>query len=146
MPQANPLPRGLRNLTDQVFGTLTAERVIRVVPRKGALWLTRCSCGEMREVLAYNLRRGGVTSCVACRRAQRTAYLLAARKRAHRRVSTPRRHATEFERHWVEHLARLPAARRAEYEDLIARRRLQGVPITTRLKAEALDVVMRQAA
>jgi hypothetical protein len=144
MPNLFLLPRGARNLAGLPFGDLTAERIVKVVPRKGALWRARCRCGRTREVFAYALTAGQVRRCRECRRARRTEYLIAAHRRARSNETVVQIRATRFERRWELHLGQMTEGMRALFDDLVARRARQGIVITPRLKSQIVDVVMRE--
>ncbi len=50
------------DLSGQTFGRLTAVRRVGTRQRS-AIWLCVCSCGNTREVISSNLRRGVTQSC-----------------------------------------------------------------------------------
>jgi hypothetical protein len=53
-----------RDLTNQVFGRLTALRCVGRAKSGGARWLCHCSCdGKEKEVAGSNLLKGNTTSC-----------------------------------------------------------------------------------
>lgn len=52
-----------RDLTDRVFGRLTAKELIRTEPGVGAIWRCDCSCGGSKEVPAHRLTTGKTRSC-----------------------------------------------------------------------------------
>ena len=51
------------NLTNQKFGRLTANEIVRTVPGKGNIWRCECECGGEKEVPAAYLRNGHTRSC-----------------------------------------------------------------------------------
>jgi hypothetical protein len=51
------------DLTGQRFGRLAVvERDVQSVPKK-TRWICRCDCGNMKSILAYNLKSGHIKSC-----------------------------------------------------------------------------------
>ena len=55
------------DLTEKRFGMLTVLRQSeRKSPRGELYWLCRCDCGNEKEILGNNLKRGAVSSCYAC--------------------------------------------------------------------------------
>lgn len=54
-------PGGL-DLSGQTFGRLTAIKRVGTKSRS-ALWLCRCDCGNHKEIISSNLRRGVTQSC-----------------------------------------------------------------------------------
>lgn len=53
----------LIDLTGQHFGHWTVLHQAGNTPRGGALWMSRCDCGETRPVLGADLRAGKSVSC-----------------------------------------------------------------------------------
>lgn len=53
----------MNDLTHQVFGRLTALYTNKVGNDGQRVWTCRCSCGNLTEVLAGNLRKGNTSSC-----------------------------------------------------------------------------------
>jgi hypothetical protein len=143
------VPRGVKNLSEQEFGSLVPQSIVRIVPGEGALWLCKCSCGEMREVLAAKLKAGEVTCCRTCMRAKRATQLRDASARAHEtRVVRHTAGMSDYELRWEFYLARMNREQRAIYDDLIRRRErgIFNVEITDRIRAGAVDVAMRTRA
>lgn len=53
-----------KDLTGQVFGRLTALRIVGRTKWGGAVWLCRCSCnGKEKEIAANSLHQGTTQSC-----------------------------------------------------------------------------------
>ncbi|EAC3128260.1 AP2 domain-containing protein, partial [Listeria monocytogenes] len=52
----------ITDLTGQVFGRLTVKEFIRS-KNGNAVWKCVCECGNEKEVLAQQLKRGYVKSC-----------------------------------------------------------------------------------
>lgn len=52
-----------KDLTDTVFGRLTAKEIVRYDPKKGAIWRCECSCGGEKEVPAAYLLNKKTQSC-----------------------------------------------------------------------------------
>lgn len=52
-----------KDLTNRVFGKLTAKDPIRSIPGKGVIWLCECACGGEKEVPASQLLNGHTKSC-----------------------------------------------------------------------------------
>lgn len=52
----------------QPHGRLTAVSLVRVVRGKGAIWLCRCDCGNVRKVASkrFTAKEKGVTACEQC--------------------------------------------------------------------------------
>lgn len=59
------------DLTGRRFGRLTAIRVAAMHPRRGAIWLCSCACGNTARVLRGNLIAGNTRSCGCLGRAPR---------------------------------------------------------------------------
>jgi hypothetical protein len=51
------------DLTGRVFGRLTALELDAENPKKGTFWICRCSCGNIKSVLAPHLKNGNTKSC-----------------------------------------------------------------------------------
>lgn len=69
------------DITGEVFGDLKVEEFIRIIPKKGSVWLCRCKCGKTRAVTVVQLRSSThpVTQCRDCaqqtqRRVARTRW------------------------------------------------------------------------
>ena len=56
------------------FGQLLALRVAGNEPGRHRVWECRCDCGNLREVVAYNLLRGSTKSCGCTQAATATAH------------------------------------------------------------------------
>lgn len=52
-----------KDLTDHVFGRLTAKELLRAEQGVGAIWRCECSCGGEKEVPATRLLNGKTKSC-----------------------------------------------------------------------------------
>jgi hypothetical protein len=140
------VPKGVKNLAGRTdLGDLIPERIIEIVPDKGAVWECRCVCGETRNVLANVLLAGRVVACERCARAKRTAQLQAAWSRAYAAGAFRPGRQAGLDRGWREHLEAMTDGQRAEYDDMIARREKMGVAVTERVRAEAVDAVLRAA-
>lgn len=55
-----------KNLTDQIFGSLTVIAYSKPQPPSRANWLCQCICGQTRKVAGTLLHRGLVTQCLNC--------------------------------------------------------------------------------
>lgn len=53
----------LIDLTDQVFGKLTALYKDETAPGRASKWVCQCECGELVSVLSSSLRSGKTKSC-----------------------------------------------------------------------------------
>jgi hypothetical protein len=51
------------DLTGYKFGKLTVIKRVKNNKRREVCWLCKCECGNMTEVITYNLRHGFVKSC-----------------------------------------------------------------------------------
>lgn len=51
------------NLKGQKFGRLTVIQRIKKRSSNHIIWLCRCECGNLKEVIGYNLTTGGTKSC-----------------------------------------------------------------------------------
>jgi hypothetical protein len=148
MREATPLPKGVKDLAEQAFGKLTAKFIVEFKTGCGAIWRCACACGEERDVLAHDLRRGGVTCCERCADQVRAARLrLGPARAAQLRLVRPAEDADEpgaYEHDWRYHLAGMDGARRAFYDTMIAKRRRLGIPITDDIRSSAVEVAMRE--
>jgi hypothetical protein len=140
------LPRGVLNLAEQEFGSLTPQSIIQIKPGEGAIWHCECTCGETRDVLASQLNAGSVTCCRSCMRTKGATQLRDASARAHATRFVNHGGASEYERRWQFYLSRMSAEQRAIYEDVINRRARLRIAITDRIRAGAVDVAMRTRA
>ena len=52
-----------KDLTDMLFGRLTAKEIVRFDEHRGAIWRCECSCGGEKEVPANYLLKGKTRSC-----------------------------------------------------------------------------------
>ena len=59
------LPRHPRfkDETNKKYGRLTVLTFIRLIPKRGAVWLCQCECGQTKEILGELLRNGRTQSC-----------------------------------------------------------------------------------
>lgn len=140
------VPKGVKNLAGQRFGSLIPQSIINVVPT-GAVWHCLCDCGETRDAVAAQLLARHVTCCRACMRTKRATQLRDASKRAHETKVV--RHfpgMSDYELRWEFHLARMTREQRAIYDDTINRRARLNITITDRIRAGAVDVAMRTRA
>ena len=56
--------RGYENLAGRRYGRLTVIRYVGKKPnRHGLFWEVKCDCGNLKEVVGYNLRNGNTNSC-----------------------------------------------------------------------------------
>lgn len=141
------VPRGVKNLAGQEFGSLIPQSIIEIVKGKGALWECQCACGETRPVFAAQLTAGAVTCCRPCMRTKRAVQLREASARAHETKVVRHNFAqSDFELRWEFHLARMNREQRAIYDDMINRRARLNITITDRIRAGAVDVAMRTRA
>lgn len=62
----NIIPKGVKDLTGQIFGHLTVVGIARMGD-KGALWLCNCSCGKTTIQRGSTMKSGAVKGC-GCRR------------------------------------------------------------------------------
>ncbi len=51
------------DLTGQVFGRLTVIERVNLPTKYYAVWLCKCSCGNLKEVRACHLKSGAISSC-----------------------------------------------------------------------------------
>lgn len=137
------LPPRVHNLSNQPFGDLIAKQFIEIRPGEGAIWECLCVCGEMREVSARFLKNRAVTRCEECAREQRTKQLLHSSAMA-RSQKVFHHELPEYMLHWEFYFDRMTPAQADIYEELIARRRAVGMPITPLIQAEAVDVAYRE--
>ena len=66
--------RPIKDLTGMIFGRLTAQKVVRVEPGRGAVWYCTCTCGGEKEVFASRLTGKKTQSC-GCITKERSSML-----------------------------------------------------------------------
>ena len=55
---------GYKDLTNQVFGSLTAKEIVGIHPKyRDKLWLCQCACGKTSIVRSVALSSGSIKSC-----------------------------------------------------------------------------------
>lgn len=57
------MPKSFIDISGQKFNRLTALKRIGASKTRHSIWLCRCECGRLREVLAIYLRNGHTKSC-----------------------------------------------------------------------------------
>lgn len=57
------LPPQVQNLTNIVYGKLTAKTFVEVDKHHSAVWICVCSCGKELQVSANHLKTGNTKSC-----------------------------------------------------------------------------------
>lgn len=62
-PEKPRLKGGVKDITGERFGKLTAIRFARRAPDRQSIWLCQCDCGRRVEVRVYSLVSGHTRSC-----------------------------------------------------------------------------------
>ena len=58
-----PLPKQAKDLTNKVFGRLTAVKPVEHTPYNPVKWLCLCACGNESIIISKNLNTGHTKSC-----------------------------------------------------------------------------------
>lgn len=128
------------DLKNNKFGLLKALRLADIQGHGSAKWLCVCKCGAERVVRASKLRTGEVWACHACSKtAKRPAGVPVPLSSGKGRPSGG--WESEFMREWERYLNAFTPAQVERFKELTA-----GRPGSVVVKAEAVDVVMREPA
>lgn len=100
---------GRVDLTGQTFGRLTVIERAESDNRHNHKWLCRCTCGETRSVIGYNLTSGLTKSCGCLHREMSTGL-------GHWRRTHGKRHTPTY-RTWLDMIQRCTNPNNPRYTD-----------------------------